>query len=448
MTRGAIGTLALLTLACGARTGLAHGEERDAQVEPREDAGPRDAGPPDAGAPDAGRPEPPDCGEAVPVGAVRGSVEDVDARVAVGPDRNLYSVRQVDGGWLAISLDPCLRERWSAPIEGLRRLPRVMIDARGDLWILGQGEPGFWRFSPEGAPLEAPLPIERLLFTWIGVPGDAGPVYATSVEVEEKYLHRIDAAGGDRRVRLETPSSFVYDDECGLFGELAACWNVAYDRRSLEQRWFVSSARIVDGTFRHVLAPAFDGARMWSVEYGISTYRLVGVDLATGARAVETTIMRTSSGQTELLLGPPVLTASGDVAVYVHGTREGPRGALELYAPDGARRWAFVAPRARRSTPAGGAVFSGEATHLAGHAGLLYLAMGHAVYAVEADGTERWRVEGLGDLNEPGVNLSDNGDLYVRDAGGVLTAIATESFGLAASPWPIPGGSARLSNAR
>lgn len=194
-----------------------------------------------------------------------------------------------------------------------------------------------------------------------------------------------------------------------------------------------------------MLAPAFDGARMWSVEYGVSTYRLVAVDVASGVRAVETMIMRTSSGQTELLIGPPVVTSRGDVAVYVHGTREPPRGALEVYAPDGARRWTFVAPRAPRSTPAGGAVFSGEATHLAGRAGVLYLAMGDAVYAIDEDSRERWRVEGLGDLNEPGVNLSDNGDLYVRDADGALTAIATESAGLAASPWPIPGGDARLS---
>lgn len=431
----AVFLFAMLASACGARSGLATDEQsRDAQVEL------------DAGT-DAGPLEPPDCGEFTPIGSIRASVDDVHTRVAVGADRNLYTARETDDGWLAISFDPCLRERWSTPIEGLTRRARVMVDARGDVWIVGQGDPGYWRFSSDGRPLETELPIEDLLFTWIGLPDDGGPVYATSVEVEEKYLHSIDLAGGDRRVRLETPSSFVYDGECGLTGGLAACWNVAYDRRTLDRRWFESTARLVDGTFRHILPPAFDRERAWSIEFGISTYRLVAVDLASGDRTVEATIMRTSSGQTELLIGPPVVTERGDVAVYVHGTRDtSPRGALELFAADGTQRWTFPAARAARSTPAGGAVFSGEATHLVGRAGIVYLAMGNSVYAVDAiDGSERWRLEGLGDVNEPGVNLSPNGDLYVRDAEGTLLAIATESFGLAASPWPIPGGNARLS---
>ena len=59
-----------------------------------------------------------------------------------------------------------------------------------------------------------------------------------------------------------------------------------------------------------------------------------------------------------------------------------------------------------------------------------------------------WRLDGLVDVNEPAVNLGPGGDLYVLDAERTLYAIATGSPGLAASPWPIPGGGHRVAHAR
>jgi hypothetical protein len=79
----------------------------------------------------------------------------------------------------------------------------------------------------------------------------------------------------------------------------------------------------------------------------------------------------------------------------------------------------------------------------------IYLAVGTAVYAVSEDGGQLlWKIDNLGDVNDPDTNLSPNGDLYVRSFGdGSLYAIRTESAGPARSACPIPGGGHRLNRA-
>ena len=432
------GCLGMELGACGARSGL--------EVGP----GPADAGPADAPPADAGPVIPPDCGETVPVGAIRARAAEIDARPAVGDDRNLYTARRIGETWEAVSLDPCLRERWSTPIalgDSLPRRMHVSVDDLGDVWIVADNTLEQWRFSPDGAPLPALPPLDRRRDTWVGLEDGRGPVYSVFRSVEEKWLVRADRTGVVEEVPLPTPSSFVWADECAIFDGAATCFSIAFDRAPLRVRWQTDRPDLLDGTLRHITPPATDGRRMWAVMYGISTYDLVAIDVATGARAVRVPLMRTGSGQTELLLGPAVVAEDGTVIVYRHGS--GVSGALSAHAPDGSERWTYPAPRARRSGPAGGALFDHEATHLVGRGGIVYLAMGDAVHAVRLeDASTVWRLDGLTDVNEPGVNLGPGGDLYVLDAERTLYAIATGSPGLAASPWPIPGGGHRLAHAR
>ena len=438
-----IAVLAVWVSACGARTGLEVAP--DAATSATDSSVALDAGPPDAGPV-----IPPVCGEAVAVGEIRARASEIDARPAVGDDRNLYTARRDGDAWLAVSLDPCLRERWSTPIALEGRAPRLMhvaVDDLGDVWVVADNTLEQWRFSSTGEPLTALPPMDLRRDTWVGLEDGAGPVYSVFRSAEEKRLVRADRSGEIEQLGLPTPSSFVWNDECAVFAGSPTCFSIAFDRAPLRVRWQVDRPTLVDGTLRHVTPPATDGTRMWAVMFGISTYDLVAIDLATGARAVRVPLMRTSSGQSELLLGPAVVAEDGTVIVYRHGS--GVPGALSAHGADGIERWSYPAARARRSGSSGGAIFDHDATHLIGRGGLVYLAMGDTVHAVRiADGSSAWRLDGLTDVNEPAVNLSPNGDLYVLDAERTLYAIATDSAGLAPSPWPIPGGGHRLAHAR
>lgn len=428
----------ILSIACGARTDL----EVESSSGPSIDAAVLDAPTIDA------RPDPPACGGAIPAGEIRASIEGIHARVAIGDDGNLYTARQIGDGWLAISLDPCLVERWATPVAIEERSPRgmdVSVAGDGTVWLVGQSGLEQWAFSLDGEPRPGLVPMgERRRDTWIGV-GRDGPIYSAFLSSEEKWLIVTD---GDRfeELRLPTPSSFVWDGECALFDGVPTCWNIGFRSDPLDRSWFEGRPRLIDGTLRHAVPPAFDGRRMWSIEYGISTYDIVAVDVRDGDRMIREPLMRTSSGQTELLLGPPVIAEDGSVIVYRHGS--GVPGALEKRSSDGDLVWTVDAPRVRRSTPAGGAIFSDEATHLVGRGGLVYLGVGATVYAIDLEGAVAWRLDAFVDVNESAPNLHPNGDLYVLDQGATLYAIATDSPGLARSPWPIPGGNARLAWSR
>lgn len=433
-------SILVLAIACGARTDLE--VERSPLVDAAVDAAL------DAPGFDA-RPDPPDCGDSVPVGQVRASVDAIHARVAIGDDDNLYTARRVDDAWLAVSLDPCLEERWATPVALGDRTPRgmdVSVADDGTVWLIGQSGLDQWAFSSDGDPRPGLIPMgERRRDTWIGL-GANGPIYSVFLTTEEKWLVVTD---GDRfeDLRLPTPSSFVWDGECAVFADAPTCWNIGFRFDPLDRAWLEGRPRLIDGTLRNIVPPAFDGRRMWSIEYGISTYELVAVDVRDGDRVIREPLMRTSSGQTELLLGSPVIAEDGSVILYRHGS--GVPGALEKRSSSGELEWTASAPRVRRGTPAGGAIFSNEALHLVGRGGLVYLAVGASVYALELrDGSLVWRIDGLTDLNESAINLHRNGDLYVLDRGETLHAIVTASAGLAPSPWPIPGGNARLSLSR
>lgn len=434
--------LALCLCACGARTDLVG---LDSDGSPRDAATIRDAGVRDAfAAPDVSF-DPPDCGEEFSIGEVRAQVDAIHARVAIGLDGNLYTAREIDDTWFALSLDPCLRERWSTRVETGERSPRgmdVSVAPDGTVWLVGQSGLQQWQFSSTGVPLGGLPAMERRRDTWLGI-GREGPVVSVFESSEEKWL----LVPGEDELRLPTPSSFVWDGECGVYDDVPSCWNIGFRLDPLDRAWLEGRPRLIDGTLRNIVPPAFDGSRLWTIEYGISTYDLVAIEVRNGDRDVRESLMRTTSGQTELLLGPPVIAEGGSIIVYRHGS--GVPGALEAYSRRGAQQWSLAAPRARGTGPAGGALFDHEATHLVARDGIVYLGMGSSVYAVDVnDGGLIWRLDSMADFNQPAVNLHPNGDLYVLDSDATLYAIVTGSPGLAPSPWPIPAGNAQLSLSR
>lgn len=246
---------------------------------------------------------------------------------------------------------------------------------------------------------------------------------------------------------LPAPTSWVWDGECAIFDRRPTCVSIAFDRAPLSVRWLDDAPRLIDGTLRNVVPPATDGRRLWTIEYGISTYDLIARDLASGVVAVRAPLMRTTRGQFELILGSPVVAEDGTVLVYRHGSGVG--GAFVAHAPDGTPRWSRPAARTRGFGPADGAIFDHDAMLGVGRGGIVYGAVGSSVVALRvADGDPVWELAAFTDLNAPAMNLSPNGDLYVVDAEGVLYAIATSSSGLASSPWPIVGGGHRLASSR
>lgn len=444
-----IRTAALMALisACGSSTGL-DPWERDASSAP--DVPLRvDAALPDVAVfpdvrPDVTRP---DCGGAAPIGQIRAQVSDIDARVAVGQDGMLFTARQEGSDWSALSLNPCLQERWVRPLmmneERINSIDVSVSDA-GDVWWAADNIRGEWHYSHDGDPLPDLLPMDQRRGTFVGLADGTGPIFSASFASDDWWLVR---NAGERRDELALPSSpFVWKDECIIIGQGVACYQIAIDASPLSVRWEQTTRpHIVDGTLRNIVPPATDGRRLWTIEWGIFTYDLVAVDIETGERVVRVPFLRTSNAN-DLLLSPPVITESGNILVYRRASIV--PGALMSYTAEGEIRWMVPVTPSPDERPSR-TVSTNVATHLLGAGGIVYLAMGTSVIALdEEDGSEVWRLEGLGNVNQGAVNLSPNGDLYVRNANGTLYAITTGSRGLANTPWPIPGGNARLSRAR
>lgn len=444
MLRLAYASLIVLALVgCGARTGL------EAAPAPG-DGGRPDAGRPDAALPDAGPPVMP-CGDAVPAGSIRWRVEDVVVGAAFGPRGHVYAtVRAADGAIDLASFDRCTGAlRWRRPAmpaperPGLVRSPRVRFTSADEVLVVSSNgyirSYGLWRFDLEGAPLpEYALPQPMVDF--YAIPADHGPVVRTYGD-EVGYTHALDLAGA---VEATWPESITPAEECVASGDRMHCYAGSYRLPSGEVlRESPGSAELVDGTFRHVVPPAVHGDRLYAIVYGVSTYWFDAVDVTDGSRVFRVSLMRTSRGQTDLRLGRPVVGPDGVVYVYANGHREAERytGALVAFDRDGAERWRFVADATEQE-------FFFHATHAIGDAGVVYLAIGDGVYAVDArDGRERWALHPGAAFNRPQVAIGPTGDLAVHTDTDELLIIATESSGLADSPWPAPAGDRRNANA-
>jgi len=110
-----------------------------------------------------------------------------------------------------------------------------------------------------------------------------------------------------------------------------------------------------------------------------------------------------------------------DGTIYV-GSRDS-----HLYAihPDGNLKWKFKTGNEIDASPA------------IGSDGVIYVgSLDGNVYAVKPDGTQKWKYETGGEVWSSPI-ISADGTVYVGSTDGKLYAFASESQGLADSPWPM-----------
>jgi|GEM_PF-1445863 len=426
--------------ACGARTGLEG--PPDAAVEAASDV----AATPDAGPGDVPL-QPPSCGRQTPVGSVRFAVEGVTGHAAIDADGTIYAPYETaERGRGVVALDACGRERWRAPAVRPTRGGRVLggevrLSTGGDVLLTSMygdtAARGLWRFGRDGAA-RPPYPAVDAVVRFVGLPPGRGPVLVTQGAMTTVgRLAGFDLAG---RQTLDAPD-WSNVNECAVSGTVVGCLDTALDLAGGRRLWS-EPYEILDGTLRHALPPAIDGDRIYVAFFGLSSYVLVARELRTGRALWRVNLARSTRGQVDLLMGAPVVGADGTVYVYVNVHRGGgASGELVAVRRDGTRAWGFGADATRTD-------YQRYATHAVGRAGVIYLAVGRALYAVGEDGRQRWTLAIPEGANASAPVLSPNGDLALHTDDDRLLVVATESAGAAPSAWPLTGGDARNGNAR
>lgn len=129
----------------------------------------------------------------------------------------------------------------------------------------------------------------------------------------------------------------------------------------------------------------------------------------------------------------PAVAADGTIYVGTKATDAATDAEAELLAlrPDGAVKWKYVVQRVH-TTPDD--IYCAPTI---GADGTIYFgAESVKVYALDPAGTLLWSVDAGGNWTSPA--LAPDGTLYIgsNDNGGPLTAIHTDSRGLASAPWP------------
>lgn len=402
---------------------------------------PSDADQPLDAIPDA---TPPDCGAALDPGEVRATIPGIAGYVAIDEEGVIYTPINGDGSWDLAAIDPCGELLWqvSGLETGFGGTPPQAHLYRNDEVILS-GSVGFARFLRDDGERLADFPISGSVSNLVGIVDEYGPVFR-SYEDEILYLSRVSPDGEDRVAILGMPESpevaFVWPEECSIFGNQINCFDVAFDLDTLEEDWR-QTERIIDGTLRNVIFPARVGRdRFATLLFGVSTYELVVRNIADGTRAWRETLVNSDRGQVGLFYGAPVVAQSRRIITYLHA---GGSGFLRAHEPDGPQVWSFGADANLQE-------FNRHATHTAGAAGIIYLAAGSSVRAVEdrQEVTELWARHDLGEFHGISITLSPNSDLVVVNDLRELMIIATQSGGPATTGWPSLGGGPRNTYAR
>jgi outer membrane protein assembly factor BamB len=408
----------------------------------------------------------PGCGADLTPSQTRAVAPGVVGRVAIDEAGNVYAPSATSAGELALlALDPCGQPIWQRVVASkvpetpvAARLPGVDEVMLESLDASGTSQ-GLWRFDRSGKPL-APLTPRGSLFGWVAST-QAGLLVRTYED--QSYLTLLSRDGTERRRAQMTVARGqtipTGEEECAAFGTRLGCYSEAFDTPTLDVVWSTNELDLIDGTTRHVVNPASDGERLYSLAYGVSNYRFVATSLQTGARLWSRELGPSPSGQSGLVTGGPVIGENGLVYVYIAYSKlpvtritgdidevvEPGKdfGWLIAFDDQGNERWRHEAPHPSF------AEYREHATHLAGDDGLIYLAISSGVFALDANtGEVRWQRTDLGRIRTPRLSMSPNGDLLVQVVGEGLYYLATGAHGLAVSPWPAPGGDRRNLNSR
>ena len=457
--------LGSLLLACGSErlTGTARdvdGWDGRAPIDASRTSPPMDASsdrrdvlPPHVPQRDAPVPRP-SCGAELTPSQTRAIAPGVIGRVAVDEAGNVYAPAANSAGELAlVALDPCGQPIWQRVVAP--KVPQTPVAARlpgVDEVVLESltASGALFRFDRSGNPL-APLTPRGSLTGWVA-DTQAGLLLRTYEG--ESFLTLVAPGGTERRRGALTVARDqtipIDDDECAAFGTRLGCYSAAFDTATLEVLWSTSALDLIDGTTRHVVSPASDGERLYSVAFGVSNYTFVATSVRTGARLWSRELGPSPDGQNGLVAGGPVIGENGLIYVYiaysklpvtrvVGDVREVVEpgkdfGWLIAFDDQGNERWRHEAPNASFSE------YREHATHLAGDDGLIYLGISSGVFALDANTAEvRWQRTDLGRIRTPRLSMSPNGDLFVQAEGDRLYYLVTAAHGLAVSPWPAPG---------
>jgi outer membrane protein assembly factor BamB len=395
----------------------------------------------------------------------RAVVPGVVGRVAIDEAGNVYTPAATSTGELALmALDPCGTPIWQRVVAP--RVPETPVAARlpGNDEVMLESldasgaSQGLWRFDRGGKPL-APLTTRGSLYGFVAstqagllVRTYEGQSFLTLLSRDGTERHR----GAITVARDQTiPTG---EDECAAFGTRLGCYSATFDIPTLDVVWNTSALDLIDGTTRHVVSPASDGERLYSLVFGVSNYTFVASSLQTGARLWSRELGPSPDGQSGLVTGGPIIGENGLIYVYIAYSKlpvtrvvgdidevvtpGKDLGWLIAFDDQGNERWRHDAPQSVTE-------YREHATHLAGDDGLIYLGISSGVFALDANTAEvRWQRTDLGRIRTPRLAMSPNGDLLVQVEDNRLYYLATGAHGLAVSPWPAPGGDRRALNSR
>ncbi len=423
-----VACLAVVTVACGARSELVAGRPNEDVVVAAEDAGSPFV--------------PPDCGVPIQPGTVRFRLDGVVGRGAADSSGNIYvPVATPDGGRGVRSVDPCGNLRWETAVLGgaSTRDGTVRLTTRGEVLLTDvRGDRGVQhvaRLDSDGT-MRGFVDTDTVAARTIAVPVGDGPIIAT-VGASTRLVDQLDRFSFDARP-IDRITDWSNANECAVSNGIIGCheraWEIATSR-SLWRREF----EILDGTLRHVVGTAIVGERVYSFFFGISSFVLEANNLRTGASVYRAMLARSTTGQQQMLAGAPVVRADGEVFVYLRVG--GPGGRLIEVSPSGA---IVRTVSAESSTE----YFDDAGSVALGADGTVFLAVGSAVTAFDETLHERWRLATGESVDRAWTMLTPAGDLLVHTASNQLLAIASGSPGLPAAGWPLGPGDARNGNAR
>jgi hypothetical protein len=151
------------------------------------------------------------------------------------------------------------------------------------------------------------------------------------------------------------------------------------------------------------------------------------------------TLATSTTGQINMLADGPVIRDDGELFVYLQVG--GFTGRIMEFAPDGTMVRSFGASAETE-------VFDHAGSLALGTDGLVFLAVGTAVFEFDRQLTVRWRLGTMDRVDRAFATLTPAGDLMVHTEHDQMLAIVSDSAGIATAGWPMGPGDERNAMSR